>query len=128
MPDTLTVYYNGACPICGAEVRHYQRLASASGAPLDWVDISQTPDALGAYGIDHDGARRRLYATESGGELLGGVEAFARLWERLPRYRLLAAAARSRVMRPVAELVYERMLAPTLYRWNVWREARGGVR
>jgi predicted DCC family thiol-disulfide oxidoreductase YuxK len=124
MRDRLTVYYNGACPICGAEVRHYQELAIASEAPLDWVDISAEPHALEPWGIDAEGAKRRLYAAEREGTLAAGVEAFARLWERLPRYRLLARVARTPGIRPLAEALYERMLAPGLVRYNRWRDRR----
>ncbi len=124
MTDRLTVFYNGACPICGAEVRHYQKLAAASDAPLAWVDISRTPEALDAHGIDGEGAKRRLYASGPDGRLMGGVEAFAQLWERLPRYRWLARLARLGPVRPLAEVLYERILAPGLYRFNRRRERR----
>jgi len=124
MPERLTVYYNGACPICGAEVRHYQELAAKTAAPLDWVDISAEPRALERWGIDGEGAKRRLYAAEADGSLVGGVEAFARLWERLPRYRVFARVARTPGIRPFAEALYERVLAPGLVRYNAWRERR----
>lgn len=125
MTDRLTVYYNGSCPICGAEVRHYQRQAAASSAPLDWVDISRQPEALAGDGIDGEGAKRRLYAREDDGRLVGGVEAFARIWEQLPRYRWLARLARQPLIRPLAEALYERVLAPGLVRYNAWRDRRG---
>ncbi|MFP4126428.1 MAG: thiol-disulfide oxidoreductase DCC family protein [Alphaproteobacteria bacterium] len=124
MRERLTVYYNGACPICGAEVRHYRALAAKSEAPLDWVDISAEPRALERWGIDGEGAKRRLYAVEADGSLVGGVEAFARLWERLPRYRAFARVARTPGLRPFAEVLYERVLAPGLVRYNAWRERR----
>jgi predicted DCC family thiol-disulfide oxidoreductase YuxK len=124
MSERLTVYYNGACPICGAEVRHYRTLAAKTDAPLDWVDISGEPDALAAWGIDGAGAKRRLYAAMPDGTLTGGVEAFARLWERLPRYRALARVARTPGIRPLAEALYERVLAPGLVRYNAWRDRR----
>ncbi len=124
MHTTLTVYYNGACPICGAEVRHYQALAATSEAPLAWVDISREPGALNAWGIDGDGAKRRLYARQAGGDLVGGVEAFVLLWHRLPRYRWLAALTQAPVVRPFAGWLYERVLAPGLYRWNRRRDRR----
>lgn len=124
MRDRLTVYYNGACPICGAEVRHYRELAAKTDAPLDWIDISAEPGALAPWGIDGEGAKRRLYAAAPDGTLIGGVEAFARLWERLPRYRALARVARTPGIRPLAEALYERVLAPGLVRYNTWRERR----
>ena len=116
----LTVFYNGACPICGAEVRHYQALAARDGAPLAWVDISRERDALLGYGIDAAGAKRRLYAALGDGRLLAGVDAFAALWLRLPRYRRLARIVTMPGLKGAAALVYERVLAPGL----VWLDRR----
>jgi predicted DCC family thiol-disulfide oxidoreductase YuxK len=124
MSERLTVYYNGACPICGAEVRHYRELAARTDAPLDWIDISAEPRALEPWGIDGEGAKRRFYVAEPDGGLAGGVEAFARVWERLPRYRPLARLARTPGIRPLAEALYERVLAPGLVRYNAWRDRR----
>ncbi len=124
MSERLTVYYNGACPICGAEVQHYRELAARTDAALDWVDISAEPRALERWGIDGEGAKRRFYAAEPDGRLVGGVEAFARVWERLPRYRALARLARTPGIRPLAEALYERVLAPGLVRYNAWRDRR----
>lgn len=121
---TLTVYYNGACPICGAEIRHYQELAARSEAPLAWVDIARESEALCGYGIDAAGAKRRLYAVLEGGRLLAGVDAFAALWQRLPRYRWLARMVRVPGLRQLAVVVYERILAPALVRFNQRRERR----
>jgi predicted DCC family thiol-disulfide oxidoreductase YuxK len=122
--QTLTVYYNGACPICGAEVRHYRELATRSDAPLAWVDIVAEREALCGYGIDATGAKRRLYAVLDDGRLLGGVDAFAALWQRLPRYRWLARLVRVPGLRQLAVVVYERVLAPGLVRYNQRRERR----
>ena len=123
-PERLTVFYNGACPICGAEIRHYQALAAAAAAPLDWVDVSSDASGLCGYGIDGEGAKRRLYAVTEGGELLGGVAAFAALWQRLPRYRWLARIVRTPGLRGFATLLYEHVLAPGLVAFNRWRERR----
>ncbi len=121
----LTVYYNGACPICGAEVRHYRQLAARDGAALDWIDISRDGDALRPYGIDAAGAERRLYAVLDDGRLLAGVDAFQALWRRLPRYRWLARLVGIPGLRTIATIVYERVLAPLLVSLNRWRAASG---
>ncbi|MEO1092108.1 MAG: DUF393 domain-containing protein [Pseudomonadota bacterium] len=116
MPGTLTVYYNGACPICGAEIAHYRRLATS--APLAWIDVSAEPSALDRFGIDAAGAERRLHAIAAEGDLLTGVDAFTALWRRLPRYRWLASLVGTPLVRPLAVALYERVLAPGLVWWN----------
>lgn len=125
--ERLTVYYNGACPICGAEVRHYQTLAARADAPLDWVDISRDASGLCGYGIDGEGAKRRLYAVTAGGDLLAGVAAFEALWQRLPRYRALARLVGAPGLRSLAVLIYERVLAPALVALDRRRERRNAA-
>lgn len=118
---TLTVYYNGACPICRREIEHYRRLCEGEPAPLAWVDISREPLVLAPRGVDSLSARRRLHAVDGSGTLHAGVAAFAELWARLPRYRWLARLVRRPWLRPLAEGFYEGLLAPALFRFNAWR-------
>jgi len=118
---TLTVYYNGACPICRREIEHYQRLCQRESAPLAWVDISREPLVLAPRGGDSLSARRRLHAVDAAGTLHAGVAAFAELWARLPRYRWLARLLRRPGPRALAERLYEGLLAPALFRFNTWR-------
>jgi predicted DCC family thiol-disulfide oxidoreductase YuxK len=125
--ERLTIYYNGSCPICGAEIRHYRALATRSGAPLDWVDVSADGSALCGYGIDRDGARRRLHAVSARGDLLQGVAAFAALWHRLPRYRWLARLVELPGLGFLTTVAYERLLAPALVALDRYRARRGAA-
>ena len=55
---------------------------------------------------------------------MGGVEAFLAIWRALPRYRWLARLVSLPGLRGVVEVVYERFLAPWLYRRHMRRQAR----
>ncbi|MGF1525829.1 MAG: thiol-disulfide oxidoreductase DCC family protein [Candidatus Competibacterales bacterium] len=122
----LTVYYNGACPLCRREIDHYRHLAQRhGGCGLQWADIHAHLGTLQARGIDYERARRRLHAVESGsgeGVLLEGVDAFRGLWLRLPPYRWLGKALGLGLLRTLAWGLYEGLLAPLLYRYNRWRD------
>ena len=119
-----TTLYNGACPVCGPEVRRYQRLDARHGGDLGWRDIAQDPAVLQDLGLDLEDVKERLHVVDGEGRIHIGVDAFAVLWAELPGHRWLAATIKAPVIRPVARFVYDRILAPALYRWNQWRDSR----
>lgn len=120
--NTLTVYYNGACPICSREIDHYRQLCERHPAPLAWVDISQDLLVLAPRGVDSLSIKRRLHAIDADDTLHAGVAAFIELWRRLPYYRWLGRLVALPGIRQMAEWVYEGLLAPALVRFNRWRE------
>lgn len=117
---SVITLYHGACPICGTEIDHYRRYAADRALSLGWQDVSDGADAplLAAHGVDRETAKRRLHVVTADGRLLAGVDAFRALWAEMPRYRWLARFVGLPVVRPLAEIVYERLLAPALYRFN----------
>ncbi len=134
-PVTLTVCYNGACPVCRAEMEHYQRIANRHFAdkqtlPLGWNDINTAPELFRRHNIDFDTAMRRLHAVDAHGNLIRGIDVFVAIWRVLPRYRCAAALVAFPLVRPLAWLLYEGVVAPLVYRWSRrrWRrlQARAG--
>ncbi|MEO1251586.1 MAG: DUF393 domain-containing protein [Pseudomonadota bacterium] len=91
---TLTVYFDGACPLCRSEIGFYQRQSGAEA--IDWVDISGPGDGEVAPGLSRGAARGRFHVRDAEGELISGGVAFAELWRALPRFawagRLFARA------------------------------------
>lgn len=121
-PDrSTTFFFDGACPVCVRETRHWQSLLQAEGsregAPkLRLHDISDGDmGALGSgFGVTVDDAMRRAHAIDGDGVLRTGVSAFIAVWEHLPRWRWLARLLRSVPMAASgAELAY-----------GVWAKAR----
>jgi predicted DCC family thiol-disulfide oxidoreductase YuxK len=110
---TKEVLYNGQCPICAPEVAVYARDAQAVGADMAFTDLNQTD--LTAWGLDADSAARRLHLRDSDGHVLAGVPAFIALWSAIPRWRWLARLVALPVIRTIAGLVYDHILAPVLY-------------
>ncbi len=121
MTRTLTVIYNGACPICAREIAHYRRQAEAARAAIAFVDLNGSPGHV--RGLTPDAAARRLHA-DDGERMHSGVAAFTLLWDRLPGWRWLARLVRLPGIGAVAGCVYERILAPTLYAMHRRRERR----
>jgi predicted DCC family thiol-disulfide oxidoreductase YuxK len=90
---SLTVFYDGGCPMCRREIAHYQHLAGAGA--IDWQDIAQSPEVLAAHGLAWTEAMQRLHVCTAVGQCVSGVEAFVEIWQRLPRYRWAARAVRA---------------------------------
>ena len=113
MSNETRVIYNGGCPLCSREMAHYQRVARETGACLSFQDLRDGD--LDRFGLTEDTAARRLHVVENG-EIVDGVEAFACLWARLPRFRWLARLVRLPGVQGVAALSYDRVVAPAIYR------------
>lgn len=126
----VTVYFNGACPVCSFEVGRYIRSAEAAGAPLSWVDISKSENAavLSPYGLSCDDAYRRMTAVVDGETTPAlGVDAFIEIWTRLPNLRWAAQLFRLPIVRPVSVFFYEHVAAKLIYEWNRRRLRKAAV-
>ncbi|WP_205944546.1 thiol-disulfide oxidoreductase DCC family protein [Pelagibius litoralis] len=82
---SLTVFYDGACPLCEREIGFYRRRKGA--AALHWVDVSEADDGEVAPGLFRDEAMARFHVRDEAGDIVSGGEAFARLWQALPGFR-----------------------------------------
>lgn len=110
-PETLTVLYDGACPLCQREIAHVKGLAErGGGSALCFVDISQ--GAKEAEGFADDRARllARFHVQRADGSRLDGAAAFVAMWDRLPGWRWLAKLARLPGMLSLLELAYRGFL------------------
>ena len=85
-----TVYFDGSCSLCRAEIGYYRREDQDSA--LCFVDISDT-GAIPPEGITQERAMKRFHVQASDGRVLSGAAAFVEVWTRLPRWRWAASAA-----------------------------------
>ena len=85
------VFYDGGCPLCSREIRHYANLDRAGR--IEWIDITRERELLEALHISFPQAMRRLHVLDRNGVVLDGVRAFMAIWFELPNYRVLAATA-----------------------------------
>lgn len=87
---TLTVLFDGACPLCRREVGVYRSLTPINdGPPLQWLDVSQPQTALPA-GATQATYLARFHVQRGDGQMLSGAKAFVALWAVLPGWRWLA--------------------------------------
>ncbi len=93
--ETLTVLYDGGCPLCRREIAHVQGLAEQrEGSALCFVDISRQAEASAAFGPERDALLARFHVQCSDGSRLSGAAAFTAMWSRLPGWRWLARLAK----------------------------------
>lgn len=83
------MYFDGACPLCAAEINLYRRMPGADG--VAWVDVTATDD-LGPA-LDKERALARFHLRRADGRLVSGARAFAELWRQMPRLRLVGEIA-----------------------------------
>ncbi|MAM62249.1 MAG: DUF393 domain-containing protein [Maritimibacter sp.] len=102
-----TVYYDGECPLCRAEIALYRRHDGAGA--IDLVDVRRSPARL-PEGLGREAALGRFHVRAADGEILSGAAAFAELWSRLPGWHLLARFARLPGIRGLMELAYRGFL------------------
>ena len=85
-----TVYFDGSCPLCQAEIGYYRRKDQAGA--FCFVDVSET-GAVTPEGITQQRAMQRFHVRASNGRVLSGAAAFVEVWKRLPKWRWAARAA-----------------------------------
>ena len=103
-----TVYFDGSCPLCRAEIGLYRSRDQADA--LCFVDVSAT-DAATPQGLTQRQAMERFHVRASDGRVLSGAAAFVEVWSCLPGWRWAAHAAALPGALAVLELGY-RMFLP----------------
>lgn len=103
-----TIYYDGACPLCRAEIAHYAEQDREGAFTLVNVADPASPLPLATSRPD---ALARFHVRSSTGVVLSGAAAFVEVWAALPRWRWLARIARLPGVTPLMELGY-RMFLP----------------
>lgn len=111
--ESLTVLFDGACPLCRREVGVYRSLTPIDqGPPLKWLDVSQPQPLLPLLplGATQSTYLARFHVQRSDGQMLSGAAAFVALWSVLPGWRWLARLANLPGATPLLELLYRGFL------------------
>lgn len=110
-PETLTVLYDGACPLCLREIAHVKGLAQGrSESSLCFIDISAGADVDTTFAADRAILLARFHVQRADGSRLNGAQAFVAMWSRLPGWRWLARLSRLPGMLVLMEFAYRGFL------------------
>jgi predicted DCC family thiol-disulfide oxidoreductase YuxK len=101
---TLTVWYDGNCPLCLREIALMRRLDRRNA--IRFIDAAPSDSACP---IDRAELLARFHAEENG-ELLSGAAAFAAMWRAIPLLRPLGLMARRPLILGLLERAYRRFL------------------
>ena len=102
----ITVFYDGKCGLCSREIGHYMKISTPK--TFIWRDIANEPQHLRKINVSQSDALRRLHVSDQAGTIHVGIDAFIAIWEKLPRWRLLALICAIPGMRPILSLLYNK--------------------
>ncbi len=80
MEPQVTVWFDGACPMCGREIALLRRLDRAGR--IEFVDIKVGEPA--SCPLDRTELLARFHARERGRDIVSGAAAFATIWRAIP--------------------------------------------
>jgi predicted DCC family thiol-disulfide oxidoreductase YuxK len=104
MPATsVTVYFDGQCPLCAREIAHYR--GHVHDTSVSFVDIAGDDFDAARYGLDRDRVRQ-VFHVKVDDAMHTGIDAVIAMWHAVPRYRWLARLARLPGVYAVANLGY----------------------
>jgi predicted DCC family thiol-disulfide oxidoreductase YuxK len=83
----MTVFYDGSCPLCTAEIGIYRHCAGAG--TVAFIDVSGHEPGTIVTGLDKATALKRFHVRDAEGTLFSGAEGFGQLWLALPAWRWL---------------------------------------
>ncbi len=120
----MTVYFDGACPLCTAEIGHYRKLDRSN--TVDFADVS-APDIVPGPDLVREQAMARFHVRLPDGQLLSGASAFAALWRQMPGWwGILGKVAGWRPVTLVLEVAYRAFLPVRPFLSGAVRRLRAG--
>ena len=102
--SSVTVWYDGECPLCLREISLMRRLDRRDA--IDFVAIQSASDCP----LDRATLMKRFHARETGGPIVSGAAAFAAMWRAIPVLRPLGLVARIPPVLWVLERLYRGFL------------------
>ena len=99
----LTLYYDGQCPLCVAEIDFLQS-RNRSGQ-LAFVDVTQTGFAAEGHDISCEAAMAQIHGRTAAGQVLVGVPVFATAY-KLANLPVLAWILSRQWLMPVLQPAY----------------------
>ena len=138
-PESLTIYYDGLCPLCLAEI-HFLTARNGRGL-LSFIDISDKGFAEADHPVSCAAAMAQMHGRLGDGQVLTGVSVFAEAYRRAELPFLAWLFSRSWA-RPILDLGYgwfarhrhavSRVIGPPLLhlarRWHSGSKPRQNLR
>ncbi len=104
MSTKSQIFVDGNCVVCDYEIAHYKRVAPEL---FDLIDISDPKFDAAKYGLTPEAVQKHMHVLTPEGNLVKGVEAFAHIWSRIPRYHFAEKLVHLPVVSSAAKVGYE---------------------
>ncbi len=109
--QSITVFYDGACPRCVKDRHLYERLAGYTDQQIIWFDITDQDSYLESLSIDPRLALTELHLQLADGRILSELDAYIVLMQRVSVLKPLAWLIALPVIRPsLAKLYHQRVM------------------
>ncbi len=103
----LRVFFDGQCPLCSREIKHYLTLDEFGR--LIPVDIAASNFQAQSYGLDAHLVQKVMHAQDATGTIYSRVDAFLAIWQAVRptlATRLGLRLLRIRPVRKLADIAY----------------------
>ena len=114
LAEKITVFYDGACPVCVRDRRWYEKLEGQTEDSVEWLDITGRDEQLREQGIDPNQALRELHVKDSQGQVHREMAAYILLMARVPLLKPIAWLIGLPVIRPTLAWIYHRWVTRRL--------------
>lgn len=104
--DKITVYYDGACPVCRRQRARYETLSGTLGSEIRWFDINGRDAQLQQLGIEPQRALTELHVRTPDGGIHRELDAYILLLQRIPWLKPLAWLIGLPGIRPLLSRLY----------------------
>ncbi len=115
---TITVYFDGQCPLCVNEVAKWKK--AAFEYEVEWLDITDNDELLLSHGIDPRKALLELHTKTDDGRILTSIDSYALLLRNLPRWKYFGWLIGLPVIKQVLKWCYDRITKVRLKREGRW--------
>jgi predicted DCC family thiol-disulfide oxidoreductase YuxK len=115
----VTVWYDGACPLCIIEISLFKRLDAKHGR-IAFVDLMGD----GACPLDRGTLLEKFHAQETGQPIVSGMVAFGLMWQRVTPFQPLGWLTKWRPTLWIMDKLYVQFLRvrPKLQVWMRTRQ------
>jgi len=104
MEKKSKIFVDGNCLVCDWEISHYKRMAPDL---FDLVDISDPEFDASSFGLSLIAVNKDMHVLTPEGELKIGVDAFAHIWSRIPKFQTAEKLIASPIVNPMAKFGYK---------------------
>ena len=118
--NSLTVFFDGSCPICSKEIDFYKMRVGAD--ELSWVDVSDDKIPIPIQTRSREELMARFHVLSSSGELVSGGAAFAELWASLPAFKIFGKLFKLPILRSLIDFGYDIFLTVRPKFQNLFRK------